>query len=81
MTPPRIPGDAFPELHAAQHPRRLERLYAVVMMEEGQEGMVRRLTPYGDQPLITSDRRVAEKLLRVARRYYPSAGIVVFRRE
>lgn len=78
-----LPGDAFPTMAARKQsdPQYLGRLYAVLIREGDDEGMVRRETPYGAQPLVTSDPDLARRLLAVAQRYYPEAFLAEFGRD
>lgn len=60
----------------------IEEMYAVVIKVDGVEGVVRRETPFGTQPLTTDDRVLALKLLEMARDelHFPDAYLVRFAR-
>lgn len=62
---------------------RIERIFAIVTSDaHGVEGVVRRDTPIGTQPLTTDDEQLARELLLHARGVFgPDCYIAAFRRE
>lgn len=72
----------LPELHSERGGGKVERLYALLTIDEKGEGVVRRETPVGPQAFITDDPGIAEALLAYVKTYhFPKAKLVVFRRE
>lgn len=54
--------------------RTIEALWAVVTVDrDGKEGIVRRDTPSGTQPLITDDQDLATGLLELAQAMFPGS--------
>ena len=70
----------LPVVRSARQSKTINALFAVVMVSEGIEGIVRRDTPIGTQPWITDDRQLAEEMLMRAREAWPVCYLARFER-
>ena len=58
----------------------IETLWAVIIVDHnGKEGIVRRDTPYGTQPLITDDSALITRLLELAHAAFPGSTLRITR--